>query len=373
MYYLDLMITGNTPSNKLDITESDVAFLENLFNYKLYGKVGHKYIPRYIMDTFDMFTSSKKQIILNLQKINDSFKNISHLLMNKMIITRDLICNDKFSEDFMDCNQFKPTLFDFFPNVSKIVIVTTSPEGSVMLSRIVNVSSLIASMEHAISEYQQVTIEIQAYHQHFVESYKGLIKKYLMYLDKSWLKKYQKIIDYNLFLHQVQRTSEAGLHRTDILEIEFPMKEQLKRDIININQELLQQKIETSLFELFSSIIQNVNDSYSPILLSMNLESFNMKIATKEFKNKINYEACMSWKECDALKRLFCSMSRWDILYVTRNEIHQQEFIKFIKRDYREFNNDYAHLWKCHRYECNGATFLVDFCELFLALSRVKF
>ena len=266
------------------VNQQDVDLLYNLINYKVNNGINSdSNIPQYIINTFDIFTNSTTQITLNLPIIYTHFMNMKDFLMND--VKGAVEWQEKLDGDI---NLFKPIIFVVFPNVNKISLITTGTVGTFSGSYIVYISSLLSLMDEAMRwnllQQQDITIEIHAGHQYVTQAKDGVITDYLLHLSDSWLSKYHQISQYNFPLHVVEM-ERRGCYiqpKKDIVEIKFPIKYDInyERSIIEEHKELYN-KMTLSLYELWSSIIQNIdNDVYSPIFRVIDKSMFKVESNT---------------------------------------------------------------------------------------------
>eukprot|EP01084_Bolivina_argentea_P012777 23919_1 len=97
LIHFDEMINGTQydENSKPHIADHQYSMLEMLIKHKVNNI--HIDIHPYIIDTFEAFTNNKKEIILNLSHIYQSFEKISSLIMGPM--SRVESANDKNIND----------------------------------------------------------------------------------------------------------------------------------------------------------------------------------------------------------------------------------------------------------------------------------
>ena len=221
-YYFDCMLSGNSMRGEtVDLKKSDIQMIQNLINYKLNfkGKISY---PRYIVNTFDIFTDNKQQINLYLGMIDKKFKNLSDLLMRQLVINAN-----KMDESLENINLFKSMMLNLFPNLNQIVIKTTGWEiGNYRYyAYVIDISSLLTLMNTSLSSHRNITVQVQAQHNQTVEFDKKTnnITKY-EYVNVSWLSKYSQLAS-NKGIEFVTVDKSDGFGNkiaTDILKITFP-------------------------------------------------------------------------------------------------------------------------------------------------------
>ena len=172
MGMFDEMLNGKyAPKQTWDknkVTEKEKSIICDLYSWKLgREKANYKDIPKYIYDTFLIFTKGKKQIILNSDLL-DSYLSDKEL--------NSLVMNDMKSEYWMKkdsglfCNVFCKQIFAIFDNLQNILLYTTF-DAYVNESRVYPFSffGLLSIINGA--KFKQITIKATCYE----------------YEDESWL------------------------------------------------------------------------------------------------------------------------------------------------------------------------------------------
>eukprot|EP01083_Nonionella_stella_P290770 989358_1 len=123
----------------MEVTEDEVFILECLMNGFLNPNETEKRFDDYIYSTFDVFTRSKKQIVLDLGQLRHNARdNASKKLLNLLMNPLDKRDVEKEEEVKRECddlrNLWKPQIFEIFKNVKSVVVITTYDDGSYSIS-----------------------------------------------------------------------------------------------------------------------------------------------------------------------------------------------------------------------------------------------
>ena len=228
LYYFDAMITGmDIGWEKADtMTSSDLEALQNLINYRM-GDVKNEY-PEYINDTFAAYTSMKTQIVIKIHDLYGYFHRIKDLIIHiKSLVynVNDGSYSTKYFEDtkklqasriagyvpevkflktedgfeFADMDFtlkplfgpldledkesycIKSVIYNLFPNLQSIILITTSWENLMYHKYRVDISDLLSLRS------KDVAITLKADHEYFFEcdDQGRVVSK--TYLEPSWL------------------------------------------------------------------------------------------------------------------------------------------------------------------------------------------
>eukprot|EP01083_Nonionella_stella_P107089 309764_1 len=146
LLYLDVLVTGGRVSLAKTMTAHDLFVIECLINGTLNPNETKKRFDDYIGSTFEAFTRSKKQIVLNLKMLDRANKQVTDLFMNPLDV-RDLRFQDIEEierEDDDLRNLCKPQVFEIFKNVQTVVFLTADSRGD---SYSISMSSLLSLMK----------------------------------------------------------------------------------------------------------------------------------------------------------------------------------------------------------------------------------
>eukprot|EP01083_Nonionella_stella_P007447 21530_1 len=121
LVYLDTFLSGGKMYD-MEVTEDEVFILECLMNGFLNPNETEKRFDDYIYSTFDVFTRSKKQIVLDLGQLRHNARdNASKKLLNLLMNPLDKRDVEKEEEVKRECddlsNLWEPQIFEIFKNV----------------------------------------------------------------------------------------------------------------------------------------------------------------------------------------------------------------------------------------------------------------
>eukprot|EP01084_Bolivina_argentea_P285466 489537_1 len=155
-YCLDIAISGTlTLSDTSSFASKSAAqVIENMINYVLQLSLKIMEIDRYVMDTFNLFRWSKTEIILRLDEINfDLDPVMKNLIMTTMQETNHNVHDEQMRDD--NANLFRKHLLQIFPNVTKLIIDSTSSLGKT--AYLISLTSLLNLITN--SRLKQVIIK----------------------------------------------------------------------------------------------------------------------------------------------------------------------------------------------------------------------
>ena len=116
-YVFDAMISNVRDKHIDSIKSSDILILNKFIDRK--GEETQD-VNQYIVDTFDLFLYGKTKMHINMFRLTEEYKAISHLLMYSVV--------DQYEETKEDskCNLLNTQIFGIFPNLNQVVINATS-------------------------------------------------------------------------------------------------------------------------------------------------------------------------------------------------------------------------------------------------------
>eukprot|EP01083_Nonionella_stella_P046156 123573_1 len=158
LHYLDTLVTGGEMYDMEAATGDDVFIIESLMNDLLNTKETKKQFDDYIHSTFDAFTRSKKQIVLNLDQLNEyANKKVLDLFLNTLD-QRDVRKEEEMKRECDDLrNLWKPQIFEIFKNVKSVVVMTTYDSVSYSIS----MDALLSLIK--LASLDNVTLKARAY------------------------------------------------------------------------------------------------------------------------------------------------------------------------------------------------------------------
>eukprot|EP01084_Bolivina_argentea_P020015 37249_1 len=129
-YKFDKLLSGQQVNlDKMDITQDDYKIVSWFIKFVLGESQNNKKFDQFVIDTFQLFTQQKRQIVLNLEHLFEvKNKDFIGLLMNKIETTYD---GQKMKYDIKmneiktptdNTNLFKSCLFHIFGNLQEIII-----------------------------------------------------------------------------------------------------------------------------------------------------------------------------------------------------------------------------------------------------------
>ena len=223
MYFFDAMITGINIRRRADkIGAAHYFILANLIQHRLSHNNFVNEYDDYINDTFRAYTANKLELYFDYQSFEAYFKKIRDLIMGNVVKwtgNRDHTTNE-------GDNTFKPIAFPLFPNVKKIVLITTSfLESNEYREYRINVPYLMSFIHRelvSVSMNKTMKIVIRGDHHYLTRNELGKLTN-RTYIDSSWISKAWIDIpssckqDYNMQLITSSIKDDNGEIMTDIL------------------------------------------------------------------------------------------------------------------------------------------------------------
>merc|ERR1712228_1125240 len=125
IFYLDALLTAAWLSN-IKKNKNDFFIIEALMNQSL-NKQTNVTLPSFICDCFHAFTQNKKQIIFDLENLNDNGdKRINDLVFHSLDQGRYYYKESKRKDKN---NLIRLELLPLFPNIKTLIIQSTNHDG----------------------------------------------------------------------------------------------------------------------------------------------------------------------------------------------------------------------------------------------------
>eukprot|EP01084_Bolivina_argentea_P259204 437281_1 len=161
LFIFDMLLNGQGWRSKMKdmkVMRSDISLLNELIKHSLSDTLDTTNIDEYIVSTFKLFIYQKTQISINLDLINEYFKQLSHLFTESDLkktsfeeIERVLV-----SLETDRSNIISPNILNLFKNIKTITICTT--EGGGYRSYPFNLMYFLETIQSSLS-WTQITIE----------------------------------------------------------------------------------------------------------------------------------------------------------------------------------------------------------------------
>ena len=162
LYYFDCMLSGTRMSGPITRIATDLSLLKHLITKKIYihpASSKNENLPRYIINTFDVFTLNKFYVVLNIGFIKKYFGKLSQLIIKKHTFKKALVIQSE--------------IFQLFTHLKGIEIIASEMEHCIDL---ISLSTALSASNVFMSN--NVTIKIKSKHavNWLSESYYELIK-----------------------------------------------------------------------------------------------------------------------------------------------------------------------------------------------------
>ena len=151
LYYFDAMVTGQL-MHGLKLTLDQMGTIKSLIAWKL-GKRSSAGFDEYLLRTFEAYTSSKQQILIDLYQLNEANNSMSNLIVHSVEK------NKQPKDDNNQINLLRGDIAKTFPRVKSVII----PAGFFAMGSNFQFTFSLIGLLRVIQQtnWQQVTISAQ--------------------------------------------------------------------------------------------------------------------------------------------------------------------------------------------------------------------